>query len=102
RITDEQLRDVHAERLVGEVPHLLDLFGHLVELTRRRLDDPERARVRHRGGELRACDVAHRCLHDRVLDAEEIRHPCLHLYGLALCTPGYPSCGRSLDYGTVP
>ena len=28
-IADERLRDVHPERLVGEVPHLLDLFAYL-------------------------------------------------------------------------
>ena len=34
RIADEQLRDVHAERLVGELAHLDDLVAHLVEPAR--------------------------------------------------------------------
>ena len=78
-IAHERLRDVHAERLVGEVAHLGDLVAHLVEPARRRLDDPERARVRHRRRQLRPGDVAHRRLDDRVLDAQQlgdsVQHP---------------------------
>ena len=57
---------------------LRDLVAHLVELARRRLDDPERARVRHRRRQLRPGDVAHRRLHDRVLDAEQLGDAVLH------------------------
>jgi hypothetical protein len=78
RVAHEQLRDVDAERLVGEVAHLADLVAYRVELTRGRLDDPEAAGVRHRGGELRPRDVAHGCLHDRVLDAEQLRDTSVH------------------------
>ena len=78
-IAHEQLRDVHPERLVGEVAHLRDLVAHLVELARRRLDDPERARVRHRRRQLRPGDVAHRRLDDRVLDPEQFGDPVQHL-----------------------
>ena len=79
RVAHERLGDVHAERLVGEVAHLGDLLAHLIELARRRLDDPERAGVRHRRRQLRARDVAHRRLDDRVLDAQQlgdsVQHP---------------------------
>ena len=79
RIAHERLRDVHAERLVGEVAHLGDLVAHLVEPSRRRLDDPERAGVRHRRRQLRAGDVAHGRLDDGVLDAQQlgdsVQHP---------------------------
>ena len=47
-IAHEELRDVHSEGLVGQVAHRRDLVAHLVETPRRRLDDAEAARVRHR------------------------------------------------------
>ena len=74
RVAHEQLRDVHAERLVGEVAHLADLVAHRVELAGRGLDDAEAAGVRDRRGELRPGDPAHRRLHDRYLHSQELGH----------------------------
>ena len=71
-VAHERLRDVDAERLVGEVAHLADLVADLVELARGRLDDAHRAGVRDRRGELGARDPAHRRLDDRVRDAEQL------------------------------
>ena len=72
RIAHEGLGDVHAERLVGEVAHLADLVPDDVELARRGLDDPHGAGVRHGAGELGAGDPAHRGLHDRDVDTEQL------------------------------
>ena len=47
-----------------------DLVAHLVELARRRLDDAEPAGVRDGRRELGPGDVAHRRLHDRMLDSQ--------------------------------
>jgi hypothetical protein len=84
RIAHERLRDVHAERLVGELAHLLDLFADRVEFARRRLDDAEPAGVRHGGGELRPRDPSHRRLNDRNLDTQHLRHAVLeqHVFPL--------------------
>ena len=72
RIAHEQLGDVDAERLVGQVAHLHDLGTHLVEQTRRRLDHPESAGVGHGGCESGASDPSHRCLNDWIVDAEQV------------------------------
>ena len=77
-VAHEQLRDVHAERLVGEVAHLDDLVADLVEPARRRLDDAEPAGVGDRRRELGPGDEAHRRLHDRVLDSEQLRDSGAH------------------------
>ena len=63
------------------VAHLRDLVADLVELPRRRLDDAEPARVRHRRRELGPGDVAHGRLHDRVLDAQHLGDPRAHGVG---------------------
>src|SRR4029434_10559750 len=46
RTPHERLRDVHSERFVRELAHLLDLFADGVQLAGRGLDDAEPARVR--------------------------------------------------------
>ena len=60
------------------VAHLLDLVADLVELARRRLDDAEPAGVRHRRRELGPGDEAHRRLHDRMLDSQQLRDSGAH------------------------
>ena len=80
-VADEELGDVDAERLVGEIAHLGDLDLHLVEPAGRRLDDAEPARVRYGRRELGPRDEPHRRLHDRVLDSQHLRDPSPH--GLA-------------------
>ena len=80
-IADEQLGNVHAERLVGEITHLGDLDLHLVEAPRRCLDDAQATRVGHGRCELGPGDEPHRCLHDRVLDAQHLRDPRPHDVG---------------------
>src|SRR5215213_9478112 len=74
-VAHEQLGDVHAERLVGEIAHLADLLADSREVARRRLDDAEAAGLRHRRGQLGPGDPSHRRLHDRVADAQEVADP---------------------------
>ena len=72
RVAHERLGDVHAEGLVGQVAHLGDLGLDVVQLARRRLDDPEAPGLGHRRCQLRAGDPAHRGLDDGDVDAEEV------------------------------
>ena len=73
RVAHEQLGDVDAERLVGERRASSTISSRTsLEPARRRLDDAEPARVRDRRRELGPGDVAHRRLHDRMLDSEQL------------------------------
>jgi len=75
RLVHEELRDVDPKGPVGEVAHLANLAAYHVELARRRLDDAKAAGLRHRRGQLRTSDVAHRSLDDGPLDAEHLGDP---------------------------
>ena len=73
RIDARQDRQVHAERLVGQIPRLGDLVG---QIRRRRLgqrgDEAERARIGHRGNQFRATHPLHTALGDGMLDTERL------------------------------
>ena len=65
-------QEVHAEGPVGERLHLLDLVRHVLGPDRRRREEAERARVRHRRDELGRRHPSHSRLDDRHADAEQI------------------------------
>ena len=71
RVDRRQDRQVHAERLVGQIPALGDLVR---QVRRRRLrqrgDEPQRTRIRHGRNEFGTADPLHAALHDGVLDPE--------------------------------
>ena len=92
RLADEEQRQVHAKRLVGQLLHLLDLGEAGIDLATRGLDDAEAAGIGDRRRELTARDPAHRRLHDWVFDAGMGEHS-VHLF---------PSCVFKACCARVP
>ena len=73
RVQRRQQRQVHAERLVGELAGLLDLRLQLLGGREQVGDDEaQRAGVGHRGHQLAVADAGHAAHHDRRLDAEHL------------------------------